>query len=68
MQVGHPVNAARVTAGVLFMKLLDEVLNNSTYRDNARKLQEAITDANGLSVAADLVEESLAVTENAGKA
>src|SRR6202790_2974936 len=37
--------------------LLDEVLNNSTYRDNARKLQKAITNANGLSVAADLIEE-----------
>jgi MGT family glycosyltransferase len=38
--------------------LLDEVLNNSTYRDNARKLQKAIAKANGLSVAADIVEES----------
>jgi len=47
--------------------LLDEVLNNSTYRDNARKLQKAITKANGLSVAADLVEESLSGTKKAGK-
>jgi zeaxanthin glucosyltransferase len=39
--------------------LLGEVLNNSIYRDNARKLQMAIGDANGLSVAADLIEESL---------
>ena len=37
--------------------LLNEVLNDSTYRDNARKLQKAIAKANGLSVAADLVEE-----------
>ncbi|HEX3445129.1 MAG TPA: nucleotide disphospho-sugar-binding domain-containing protein [Chthoniobacterales bacterium] len=43
--------------------LLREVLNNSTYRDNARKLQRAIGEANGLSVAADLVEESLGVTK-----
>src|SRR5258706_15620797 len=48
--------------------LLNEVLNNSTYRDNARKLQKAIAKANGLSVAADLVEESLGVTKEAGKA
>jgi zeaxanthin glucosyltransferase len=48
--------------------LLDEVLNNSTYRGNARKLQKAIAQANGLSVAADLVEQSLATTEKAGKA
>jgi zeaxanthin glucosyltransferase len=43
--------------------LLNEVLNNSTYRDNSRKLQKAITEANGLSVAVDLIEESLGMTE-----
>jgi zeaxanthin glucosyltransferase len=47
--------------------LLNEVLNDSTYRDNARKLQKAIAEANGLSVAADLVETSLGVTKKAGK-
>jgi len=41
--------------------LLNEVLSNSTYRDNARSLQNAIAEANGLSVAADLVEQSLGV-------
>jgi len=46
--------------------LLNEVLNNSTYRGNARKLQKAIAEANGLSVAADLIEESLGVTKKAG--
>jgi zeaxanthin glucosyltransferase len=45
--------------------LLSEVLNNSTYRSNARKLQKAIAKANGLSVAADLIEESLGVTKKA---
>jgi zeaxanthin glucosyltransferase len=44
--------------------LLNEVLNDSTYRDNARKLQKAIAKANGLSVAADLVEESMGVTKS----
>ena len=39
------------------------MLNDPTYRDNARKLQKAIAQVNGLSVAADLVEESLGVTE-----
>src|SRR5467141_2481166 len=47
--------------------LLNEVLNDSTYRDNARKLQKAIVQANGLSVAADLVEMSLGVTKKADK-
>ena len=39
--------------------LLNEVLSNPSYRDNARKLQKAITEADGLSIAADLVEASL---------
>ena len=42
--------------------LLDEVLSDPTYRENARKLQKAIAEANGLSVAADLIEESLGVS------
>ena len=44
--------------------LLNEVLSDATYRENARKLQKSIADANGLSVAADLVEESLGVRKN----
>jgi zeaxanthin glucosyltransferase len=48
--------------------LLNEVLSNSTYRNNARKLQKAIVAANGLSVAADLMEESLGVTKKASNA
>lgn len=42
--------------------LLEEVLTNPIHRENARKLQKAITEANGLSVAADLIEESLGAT------
>ena len=47
--------------------LLDEVLNDSTYRRNARRLQKTIAEAHGLSVAADLVEQSLGVTGKAAK-
>jgi len=47
--------------------LLNEVLNNSTYRDNAGNVENAIAEANGLSVAADLIEESLGVTATAAK-
>lgn len=43
--------------------LLDEVLTESTYRDNARRLQKMIVEANGLSVATDLVEETLEQSE-----
>jgi MGT family glycosyltransferase len=42
-------------------ELLDEVLINSTYRANAQKLQRQIVEANGLSVAADVVEKALGV-------
>src|SRR5260221_209199 len=41
--------------------LLDEVLNDSTYRNNARKIQKAVAKTNGLSRAADLIEQSLGV-------
>jgi zeaxanthin glucosyltransferase len=44
--------------------LLNEVLTNSSYRKNARNLQSAIAEANGLAIAADLVEESLGVVNN----
>jgi MGT family glycosyltransferase len=47
--------------------LLNEVLNDSTYWDRACELQKAIAKANGLSVAADLVETSLGVTKKADK-
>jgi zeaxanthin glucosyltransferase len=39
--------------------LLNEVLTNPVYRKNAEKLQEAIAEADGLSAAADLVEQAL---------
>jgi UDP:flavonoid glycosyltransferase YjiC (YdhE family) len=46
--------------------LLDEVLNDATYRDNARRIQKAIVKTNGLSLAADLVEQSFGVATMAG--
>jgi zeaxanthin glucosyltransferase len=39
--------------------LLSEAQNNPIYRQNSRKLQQAIVEADGLGVAADLVETSL---------
>jgi MGT family glycosyltransferase len=47
--------------------LLDEVLTESTYRENAGNLQKAIAKANGFSVAADLIEEALGVTATVAK-
>src|ERR1700751_822709 len=57
-QTGLVTSLDKLTADHL-STLLNEVLNDPTYRDNARKLQKAIAKANGLSVAADLVEECL---------
>jgi zeaxanthin glucosyltransferase len=63
-QTGVVTSLDKLTADHL-STLLDEVLTDFTYRDNARKLQKAIAEANGLSVAADLVEESLGVRKKA---
>jgi zeaxanthin glucosyltransferase len=49
------LNAAHLSA------LLGEVLNEPPYRENARRIQKAIVKANGLSTAADLIEQSLGV-------
>ena len=59
-QTGVVTSLDKLTADHL-SALLNEVLINSTYRDNARSLQKAIAEANDLSVAADLVEQSLGV-------
>jgi zeaxanthin glucosyltransferase len=65
-QTGVVTSLDKLTADHL-STLLNEVLHDPIYRDNARKLQKAIAEANGLSAAADLVEECLGVTEKASK-
>src|SRR5258707_6124259 len=65
-QTGIVTSLDKLTADHL-SALLSEVLKDSTYRDNARQLQKAIAKANGLSVAADLIETTLGVTKQAGK-
>jgi MGT family glycosyltransferase len=57
-QTGVVTSLTELTADNLAL-LLNEVLTDPTYRENARKLQKAIAKANGLSVAADLIMESL---------
>ena len=44
--------------------LLDEVLNNPIYRENSRSIQNAIARKNGLSLAADLLEQAFGLTHN----
>jgi zeaxanthin glucosyltransferase len=65
-QTGVVTSLDKLTADHL-STVLNEVLSKSIYRDNALKLQKAIAEVNGLSVAADLVEESLGVTDTAAK-
>ena len=66
-QTGVVTSLDKLTADHL-STLLNEVLINATYRDNACKLQKAIAEANGLSVAADLIEEALGVRKKASAA
>jgi len=61
-KTGSVISLDKLTAHHLAF-LLDEVLTDPTYRENALKMQRAIADANGLSVAADLVEESVGTSE-----
>jgi zeaxanthin glucosyltransferase len=44
--------------------LLHEVLNKPIYRDNSRSIQKAIGKKNGLSVAAELLEQAFGLTHN----
>jgi zeaxanthin glucosyltransferase len=44
-----------------FSTLLEEVLNNAVYRENARRFQDIISKTNELSMAADIVERSFGV-------
>jgi MGT family glycosyltransferase len=65
-QTGVVTSLEKLTADHL-STLLDEVLTNSIYRDNAGELQKAIARTSGLSAAADLVETSLGVTKKGDK-
>ena len=66
-QTGLVTSLDKLTAEHL-STLLSEVLSNPTYRANARKIQKAIASANGLSVAADLIEDALGVTKKSSPA
>jgi len=60
-KTGVVTSLAGLTADHLAFHL-NEVLTNPTYRENVRTLQKAIAEANGLSFAADLIEESLGMS------
>jgi MGT family glycosyltransferase len=47
--------------------LLEEVLNNAVYRENARKLQDVIAKTNGLRKAADIIERAFGASTGAAE-
>jgi zeaxanthin glucosyltransferase len=57
-KTGRFVPLEKLTVSHLSLHL-DQVLNEPTYRENARYFQKVIAETNGLSVAADRIEESL---------
>jgi zeaxanthin glucosyltransferase len=61
-KTGVVTSLDKLTADHLAL-LLEEVLTNPTYRENSHRLQKAIAEANGLSRAADLIEESLGTSK-----
>jgi zeaxanthin glucosyltransferase len=61
-QTGVVISLEKLTASGL-ATLVNEVLSNPMYRDNAVKFQGAIAKTNGLSRAADLLEEAFGLTK-----
>jgi zeaxanthin glucosyltransferase len=61
-KTGVVVPAEELTSARLSLAL-DEIFQDSTYRDNARYLQKRIANTQGLSMAADLVERSFGVAK-----
>lgn len=45
-------------------RLVDEVLTDPTFRDNARYFQKVIAETNGLSMAADILEQAFGLTRD----
>ncbi len=47
--------------------LIEEVLANPIYRNNARYFQKIIAERNGLSMAANILERAFGLTERTGE-
>lgn len=61
-KTGVVVSSENITVSHL-STLVDEVLSNSMYRDNARSFQQAIAKTNALSRAAGLLEEAFGLNK-----
>ena len=57
-KTGASVSLKELTVSRLTL-LIDEVLRNPEYRDNANRLRQVIAKTNGLEKAVDLLEEAL---------
>jgi zeaxanthin glucosyltransferase len=64
-KTGLFVPSTEVTVSRL-ASLLDQVRNDSIYRDNARHFQKVIAEASGLSKAADLLERAFGLAIKGG--
>ncbi|MBV8968384.1 MAG: hypothetical protein JO331_04905, partial [Verrucomicrobia bacterium] len=62
-RTGVVTSLDKLTADNLAL-LLNEALNNSTYRNNTRRMQRAIVEANGLSAAVDIIEQALGISRD----
>jgi len=62
-QTGVVASLEKLTVSHL-STLLHEVFNNPIYRDNSRSIEKAIAKKNGLSVAADVLEQAFGLTHN----
>ena len=66
-KTGASVSLKELTVSRLAL-LIDEVLRNPEYRDNANRLRQAIANTNGLERAVDLLEEALGLVSFSIKA
>ena len=62
-KVGKFIPVAELSAGQL-RALIDEVLSDPVYRENANQLRTAILNTNGLQLAADITERAFGVGQH----
>jgi len=66
-KVGIVLPPAQASPGT-FVAAIKQVLGDSTFRDNVRRVQEAIRSTNGLSIAADILERAFELDQKQGAA
>ena len=64
-KVGVVISPDQASPGA-FVAAINQVLDDSTFRDNTRKIQKAIRRIDGLSIAAGILERAFDLEERAG--